>query len=95
MVQQGGRRDEEGLPPYGFVNMMMSDAPSVQRITCEHRYVRAGNIPHVRGSSSLKQSYRQPHIGNIHVGRWALAACKTAAMYGARQELVTDLKSRM
>jgi hypothetical protein len=37
---------------YGFVNMM-SDAPSVQRVRCECRYVRAGRIPHVSGSSSL------------------------------------------
>ena len=37
---------------YGFVNMM-SDAPSVQRVKWECKYVRAGRIPHVSGSSSL------------------------------------------
>ena len=54
-----GREGREGAGarlPYGFVNMM-SDAPSVQRIVCERRYIRAGRIPHVRGSSSLEESH--------------------------------------
>jgi hypothetical protein len=41
-----------GRGAYGFVNIM-SDAPSVQRVRCECKYVRAGRIPHVSGSSSL------------------------------------------
>ena len=47
-TREGGARPA----PYEFVNMM-SDAPSVQRIVCERRYICAGRIPHVRGSSSL------------------------------------------
>ena len=47
-----------GPAPYGFVNMM-SDAPSVQRIICGRRYIRAERIAHVRGSSNLEASYRQ------------------------------------
>jgi hypothetical protein len=50
MSEHGERRRRT----YGFVNMM-SDAPRVQRVRCECRYVRAGRIPHVRGSSSLEQ----------------------------------------
>ena len=83
--------------PYGFVNMM-SDAPSVQRIVCGRMSIRAGRIPHVRGSSSLEESYRRPHISIIHVGRWALPVCKTAAKYkenGARREVIADYRSRM
>jgi hypothetical protein len=55
-VQRREGREEQGPAPYGFVNMM-SDAPSVQRIVCERRYIRAGRIPHVRGSSSLEESH--------------------------------------
>ena len=62
MVQQREGREEQGQPPYGFVNIM-SDALSVQRIMCKRRYVRSGRIPDVRGSSSLEESYRQSHIG--------------------------------
>ena len=90
--REGGR----GPAAYGFVNMM-SDAPSVQRIMCRRIYIRAGSIPHVRGSPSLEGSYRQAHISIIHVGRWALTVCNTAATYkesGARREMVTDLRSR-
>ena len=50
MSEHGERRSRA----YGFVNMI-SDAPRVQRVRCECRYVRAGRIPHVRGSSSLEQ----------------------------------------
>ena len=52
-----GRERGAGPAPYGFVNMM-SDALSVQRIMCGRMYIRAGKIPHVRGSSSLEASYR-------------------------------------
>ena len=56
MIMSGGAGEERERErgPYGFVNMM-SDAPSVQRVRCECRYVRAGRIPHVRGSSSLEE----------------------------------------
>ena len=91
------REGGAGPAPYGFVDMI-SDALSVHRIMCKRRYVRALRIPHVRGSSSLEESYLQPHISIIHVGRWALTMCKTAAMNkrnGAHREMVTDLRSRM
>jgi len=77
---------------------MMSEAPRVQRIVYGRRYICAGRIPHVRGSSSLEASYRQAHISIVRVGRRALTVCKTTAMYqenGARREMVTDLRNRM
>ena len=42
-------------------------AEPVQRIMCKRRYVRAGRIPHVRGSSSSEESCRPSHYT-----RWAL-----------------------
>jgi len=77
---------------------MMSDVMSVQRIVCGRTYIRAGRIPHVRGSSNLEASYRQQHISIKRVGRRALTVCKTAAMYienDPRREMVTDLTSHM
>jgi len=76
----------------------MSDAPSVQRIMCGRMYIRAGRIPHVRGSSSLEESYQRPRVSIIHVGRRAMPVCKTAAKYkenGARREVIADFRSRM
>ena len=74
------RESGAGPGPYGFVNMV-PDAPSVQRIMCGRMYIRAGRIPHVRGSSSLEASYRQPHMSMMHVGRMAATAFKIATMY--------------
>ena len=91
------REGGAGLAPYGSVNRI-SNAPRVQHIMCKYRYLRAGRIPHVRGSSSLEGSHPQLHISIIQVGRWALTVCKTAAMYkrnGAHREMVTDLRSRL
>ena len=62
------REGGAGPTPYRFVNMM-TDAPSVQRIIRERRHICAGWIPHVRGSSSPEESYRQLHISILHVGR--------------------------
>jgi hypothetical protein len=39
---------------YGFVNRI-SDAPRDHRVKWELKYVRAGRMPHTRGSSSLER----------------------------------------
>ena len=70
MNDEGSTKRREGgagAAPYGFVKMM-SDAPRVQRIVCERRYIRAGRIPHVRGSSSLEDNHIQAHYTRRALG---------------------------